>query len=425
MTLPPTTTRQAPQGRFLAALLVAAAAAAGCGQPAIDGTYGLRHGRQGGQSVAGTAVLAGMYEKAGYRVFSWRRLSPRLKQADVIVWAPNSFDPPRREERAWLEEWLRDEPGRTLVYIGRDYDALSAYWRIAQQTAPPEQAAEIARRLAMSRAEHLSQRQDMPPNEYADWFTTRRDRPARTVAALEGPWSAGIDPKKANIELKGLLEVPKPSDDPDSDPHDLRKFEVLLSSDGDPIVTRVSRVYWTRGRILVVANGSFLLNLPLVNHEHRKLAGKLIEASGSQGTVAFLESGPAGLTITERDGETRAAGFEALTVWPIGLILLHLFCLGILYCVSRFPIFGRPRELEPETRSDFGKHIEALGELLEQTGERDYALARVNHYHQHVRRESGSSHLQPGRSAAPRVPVVGKGYAATPKPGGKRPPPQE
>ncbi len=35
-----------------------------------------------------------------------------------------------------------------------------------------------------------------------------------------------------------------------------------------------------------MANGSFLLNLPLVNHEHRKLAGKLIDAVGPPGKTS-------------------------------------------------------------------------------------------------------------------------------------------
>ena len=54
------------------------------------------------------------------------------------------------------------------------------------------------------------------------------------------------------------------------------QFEALLATEDDvDIVTRVTRRSWHGGQIVVVANGSFLLNLPLVNHEHRKLADKL------------------------------------------------------------------------------------------------------------------------------------------------------
>ena len=123
------------------------------------------------------------------------------------------------------------------------------------------------------------------------------------------------------------------------------------------------------------------MNLPLVNHEHRKLAGKLVAACGPTGKVVFLESGPGGPTVyddePDADGPT---GFEIFTVWPVGLIVLHLTVLGITACLALFPIFGRPRQLEDDSPADFGKHVQALGELLEATDDQDYALQSIQHY---------------------------------------------
>ena len=42
----------------------------------------------------------------------------------------------------------------------------------------------------------------------------------------------------------------------------------------------------------------------------------------------------------------------------------------------------RPRPLEAEWLSDFGKHVEAMGELLRRSGDRAYAMSRVQHYQQ-------------------------------------------
>ena len=61
---------------------------------------------------------------------------------------------------------------------------------------------------------------------------------------------------------------------------------------------------------------------------------------------------------------------------------MHLAAVGILFCFARWPIFGRPRQAEPEPVADFGKHIDALALLLERSRDRSYAMARVLHYQQ-------------------------------------------
>ena len=74
--------------------------------------------------------------------------------------------------------------------------------------------------------------------------------------------------------------------------------EPLVKS-GDDVL--VSRIEWKQSQILLIANGSFLLNLPLVNHEHRKLAGHLVNAVGPpRKLVIFLESGAGGPPIREK-----------------------------------------------------------------------------------------------------------------------------
>ncbi|MGZ8467055.1 MAG: glutamate ligase domain-containing protein, partial [Candidatus Binatia bacterium] len=50
--------------------------------------------------------------------------------------------PPTVEQRRFLERWLASGSGRTLVYVGRDYDASIDYWKKTQALAPIEQALE-------------------------------------------------------------------------------------------------------------------------------------------------------------------------------------------------------------------------------------------------------------------------------------------
>lgn len=408
-----------PQLRHIVAIALAIMCVSiGCAPAQVKTTYGKRRGSDGGPSVNGTAVLAGMFEEAGHRVNSWPRLSPKLEECQTIVWFPDDFKPPTVEQRDFLEWWLFNESGRTLIYVGRDYDASPTYWQQVLQAAPPEQRMEVMRREATARASHDAARNRIPDADLAEWFTVHRNEPFRNVKTLKGPWSENVDATQVDIELAGRLELPGESDidawvDRADNYWDGRpEFTPLLESESDTIVYQINYEEWDDSKIIVVNNGSFLLNLPLVNHEHRKLAGHLV-SDCAPGRVVFLESGWGGPTVYDVEPSTNIpTGFEVFTVWPLGFIVMHLSVLGILCCIAIFPIFGRPKiapasnsseivftsdvegsgDAASVVRADFGKHIDALGELLELTEDRQYARDRVTYYHDHVRRDSGASH---------------------------------
>lgn len=357
------------------ALAAAALSASGC-EDGINKIYGQRGGL-GAESVNGTAVLAKMFEQAGHHVSTTSRLTPRLKErAEVIVWAPDDFAPPSAAVIEWFDEWWLDSPNRLLIYIGRDYDAAPQYWRSVQAGAAVNQLAEIKRRMAKDQSDYATERSAGPASADCEWFAVDQRGKRRKAGALTGDpkWLAGIDPKKLDLELRGKF---KPAAD----------AQIVLASAGDSIVTRERK---HAGELMLVVNGSFLLNLPLVNHEHRKLAGKLIADSGAKRRVIFLESSKGGPPVLDEDPpDVPRNGMEIFGVKPFDVILLHLAFLGMIFGAARFPIFGRPRELKPPPLSDFGRHVWALGKLLERTRDRSYALGRLLYYQQHVRREPG------------------------------------
>jgi hypothetical protein len=351
----------------------------------IDTAYGQRTGATW-TSVNGTSVLGKMFEQAGHTVFSWRMLSPRLRRrADCIVWFPNDFHPPKQQACEWLEAWLREKAGRTLIYVGRDFDSAVWYWDDIRPRAPADQQQEILRRKLEAQGDFRKNLLPSGTTEECDWFTVQGGRKHRKVCTLAGEpeWIEGIDPAKLAVELNHRI-VPS------------RVAEVLLESEGDVLVTREPV---GPSRLIVVANGSFLLNLPLVRHEHRKLAGQLIDQVGPPGqTVVFLESGPGGPLVFETDPSLGPpSGLAIFDVWPANWILLHLAVAGIIFCFSRFPIFGPPRGLEPEGTSDFGRHVEALGELFQRAGDTAHAAARLSHYQQ-LTRPDASSHRRRDRA---------------------------
>lgn len=234
----------------------------------------------------------------------------------------------------------------------------------------------------------------MPADEDCRWFGVRGNEPGRVIGRgeedetlLTGPWSEDgtIDPSELDLRLQGRL-VP-PIDSAEGPYGGRLRSRELLAADDDPLVWTVANNRWNNSKVVIVTNSSFLVNLALVEHEHRKLAGKLIsECGGAPKRVVFLESGDGGPPVFEQEpGEDYPTGFEAFVIWPIGPILMHFVVLGLVYLASRLSIFGRPNELPHEPASDFGQHIEALGKLLERTRNGQYAKQRLEDYRERVR----------------------------------------
>ena len=369
-------------------LLSVAFFAAGCMTDGIHSEYGKRRGKATGRSVNGTGVLARIFTGRGYRVRSTSRLGRMAERADVIVWFPDRYRPPGEGSREFLESWLYDSPDRTLVIVGRDYDASVEYWQKSLEMVPAEDKLETRRRSARRQTGFARERSGFPSQENCNWYKIDREAAPRKVKSLEGPWSEGIDATAMDMMLGARI---KPSDAENSTEDwegGESDFQSLLTSEDDTIVGRYSREYWSGSQIIVVANGSWLLNLPLLNHEHRKLATRLVDECGTGlDNAVFLESGPGEPTLASNE-PNRHHGLEAFTVWPVNCILIHLCLLGTILCFCVFPIFGRPRELAGEKRSNFGKHIEALGQLMYRTADRDYAKQRRAYYLQRVAKDT-------------------------------------
>jgi hypothetical protein len=361
------------------------------GGPELHSGYGRRMGSEHRDSVNGTLVLSEMFRQSGRSVTSVEKLSPKMRKYKTIVWFPNDFDVPTAEQRAFLEQWMSEGTStsqkRTVIYVGRDYDAASAYWTKVLPDAPDNQKDEIKHKLAEAKSRFAEARARMPKDAYARWFVTR-DGKARKATKLEGDWANGIDAKQADISLNTRLAAPQEKDRPKGNSDVIPAFEPLLTSEGEPIVSRVTDDAWVGCQVIVVSNGSMLLNYPLINHENRKLAGKLIAECEPGGAVAFLESERGGPQIEKKSNEKPNAAWP----FPMNAIVFHLVMLSLVYCLARSPIFGRARELPADSPSDFGKHIAALGKLMQQTKDQAYAYARLQQYRQHAKRDSGKTH---------------------------------
>lgn len=364
----------------LLALLCVLAGVIGCDSEQVNSTYGQRKG-WGETSLNGTRVLADMFDRAGHKVRSWKYLSPSLQKADVIVWAPDDFNAPRWEVQEWLYYWLVEGdttlPPRVLIYIGRDYDAEPEYWSHVQTQAPEGLEGEYKRRLGEAKRRVAKARPTTLKDQDPDsWFELDATAPPRDVAGLKGPWSVGVDSTATDIKRHTRL-TPNYND-----------CKVLLSDQqGNPLVSEKTLIDYRgrpSGRLIMIENGSWLLNAPLVNHEHRKLAGKLVDSIGTpERNVVFLESDEDGPPISEEDPNgTPPTGFGMFFVWPIGAVLTQLAALGMVVALMKWPLFGVPRRLRGRSATDFASHVSALGRLLRDGRDRNYAIRLLRLYRQ-------------------------------------------
>ncbi len=190
--------------RIKFATILAVMFLSGCGED-IETRFGSRMGA----SVNGTGVLADMLENAGHQVISRSSLSPGLHEtADVIVWFPDDFQPPGRPAIGWLENWLGARAGRTVIYVGRDYDAAPAYWREIQPLPPLEQAPQVQAKRLAAEQQFDSMRMAVVDGASCSWFTQQKiAKPPLRATTFTGPWSVGINPTGADIESVFAIQI--------------------------------------------------------------------------------------------------------------------------------------------------------------------------------------------------------------------------
>lgn len=358
----------------------------GC-NPQLQDYYGQHQIPALSASVNGTDVLAGMFREAGHEVYFRRTLvTSQMEAADTVVWFPNDYAAPTSEVCEWFENWLYESPGRTLVFVGRDFDAAPLYWKEMLPRVGPDQQKAYKERQLESRFRNRRPTGLKSEDLECVWFHYEPHE-TKELRELTGPWARGVDGAKTQIQL-GTDIVPT------------RSARRLLTSGDDLLASRYTRRQWDGSKILLVANGSFLLNLPLVNHENRKLAGRLIEATGEPGRVVFLETGPGGPPIDPESIDNSL--WTLFGAWPLNVILLQLAVAGVIFCFARWPIFGRPRQPPAESTSDFALHVEAVGQLLSRTKDRQFALQHAPHAE-----NSGPSGPE-GRSTPPPLDPKGK-----------------
>lgn len=374
-------------------------------QPLVPSSgYGRISGTGYADSLNGTRVFRNMLVDSGFAVKKIDKLTPRLSRFQHAVWFVADRRAPSEEAVERLEQWLREGYSRTLVVVGRDFDADLLYWQdLLGQTSDPAARDFYRYRLALAKARQ-DQERTRPVDDTLTLSTAPTPTPAPAPAAtpagttvdnsalrcdwyhlettsefrgehFRGPVSEIADMDQTAIYCRQWLA-------PNATAYD---FQPLLMVDGVPFVYSLSLPEWDGGRVIVIANGSFLLNYSLTNPEHRVLAQSLIDDLTLWGEVAFLESGGE-VTIRENDYEMHNQ-WAWIAKPPLLYIVPHLLLWGVIFSFVIFPIFGRPRRLPRKPTTRFRDHVEALGKLLKKTDSPDQARQWIEEYHHWARKD--------------------------------------
>ncbi|MCR9292635.1 MAG: hypothetical protein NXI32_07945 [bacterium] len=452
MTCLSTSKASLPQSLFRSVILLAGLSlCGGCSSwlPEME-PFGAVSGVDVNRSLNGLGVHREMWESAGVRCVYPQKLSPRLESLEVIVLVGKSYDPPGKAARRWLEAWLARQPGRSVIYFGRDFNAGEYYRRKTLDRLSGPELMQGRRELAALQAEELNLRiQRVPEGTFCGWFFMDvMSGPLDSSAEdLQGPWSEQLTGLTGTWPLRTTLWPPadkwrqqKPSwitspppadplrpvdvgsDEPEEDPEspmqrsvwrvrelstdeawetafeDSLQARVLLQSpEGRPYIFQLTDLErFPESQLIIVANGAPLLNASLVETLHRQIGARIVESCLPAKRVALLSYDEDGLLISNLpEPDARGAGLEMLTVWPLSGVTMPAALLGIIVCAALFPVLGRARKLATRKVSDFGLHVEAMGRMLQDSGDVEYAKQVIRDYYAKVKQESPPYWLSP------------------------------
>jgi hypothetical protein len=354
-------------------LALAIVGLSGCGG-VVDTTYGRARSR----SVNGTSIFAGLLRANGHEVRPAIRLTEELHDwAEVIVRFASRPGAPNADETAWYYMWMRDKPGRTVVYIPRDYDAFQEYWTRVADDLPTDAPLRLRTRVEEERAaakgeSHVSIQPPPHPTAPGDWFAVESASDApRVCTTLSGPWAAGLDPVDVVLTRNQTIK----------NDGKWRQWPLLFGDDKRLIVERSNG---EGSRILVIANGCFLLNVPITKRAREPLVQHVVEWIGTDFAnrsrivskhVAFIEGSS---VLTERSADSSV--FALLRHDPFGWVIGQFSLLALAASLAAAPRLGRARP-EPASGADRPvAHPEALGALLARAGHAREAKLTLDAY---------------------------------------------
>lgn len=344
----------------------------------IKTKYGKSGGSENLLSVNGTSAFIRLVEQRGFTTATRNRLTPETEKYDTIIWFVSDQDNINSSTEEHLEYWIQGDD-RLLIIVNRDFDAAVFYWEKQLATASAENKELIKRQLANAKFE---ERQIKREDIQSYWFDFETSQTRKRVEKFRGPWSRHFDNKAAEIFLQSKILPSSSVFSPEYSTGNL-----LESQDGESIIMEVEVDEYYENRVIVVANGSFLLNMPMANPAHRDLATQL--ADQCVGKVLVLESSVEGINVSDNQPDDAEKTFWS---WvqrePMNIIVPQMLLLCVVYLFAFYPTHGRPKKIKEKTNADFSYHVEALGELYQRSGDEKFAINLIKSYQAVAKKEN-------------------------------------
>lgn len=364
-------------------LMLAMSGCSGSAGQEVDVRYG--KSVRAVSSINGTSLLVAKLREQGHSVKVKNRISPSIKQYDVIIWAPDSNIPPSPEAVTALEQWISGDyysSGKTLIYIGGNYSAEYDYLRSIAAACEGKEREEILRRIAEKRIEESGEvfYPWMDARDECQWFEVD-DHSETTSSILEGPLVAAIEDSELPELKYSRLFKPEEKYTTFGEYGSRYDWETnsLLTIDGNPFVTELSSSDFSENRIILVANASFLINFALVDPAKEKIADRLLAELPGYSDVLVLESGPSDIEVSDSEYENRNS-WAWISEAPLRYIVPHFLFWGVMFCFVSFPIFGRPRRTETASTTSFRNHVNAVAKQMKRSGRMAKALEAIRNY---------------------------------------------
>ncbi len=366
---------------ILIVLLFAMMFVLGCEQAnSLNTEYGTLFGPRGSDSLNGTKYFSELFEAQGATVNRSSVIDPNLDQYDTLVWFPDNNSPPSDKAVRRLSDWLGSGYRRTLIYVAGGNRTTEDYLRAAIEKVPMDQKEEYLRRISeemiSDEKTDAGGRQIWFPSDSTEceWYevTERRIGTQKVVSGKLLP-SGKTYP---DMELDFAYEV---------QPRKKWEPEVLLQAGDEALVYKLGNraTRDNQSELILVSQGSILLNYSLVDEDKQALAAALVRRCETRRGVLFLESGSDGIEVRE-SVVSNHSNWSWIAQPPLCYIVPHVLFLGVLFCFAYFPIFGRPKRVKPRNTSTFRNHINATAELLSRSNQPNRAVNTIRDYQRAV-----------------------------------------
>lgn len=357
-------------------------------------------------SINSFGVLAQLVANLDCEVKRLPLISPSIDNYDVVIWLHQGMSLPQDEAFQRMEAWMNQ--GGKVIFIGNDHNAATNFWSEVYKTSPTEDREWARLVLRRAEAEEFYNSDQLPfqqmqsgyqrltEGQRCPWFYVE-SAPDQFFGKCQLKADASGRISKKQMDQRIADAASASADLPAIRLHNYLKNNrskvqlVATCKNGsteipliwtDRIIARDSQPH----DLVVVSSGAFLTNFGIVQEKNRPLIRRFMEEIPEGVNVAFLESGPGNVVLSTSPESRIVNMWSWMGRKPFPLITLHVLALAVVYCFARYPVFGRPKEVQFKPRNDFGQHLTEVGRLLRSKGQLDFANQKIKHYYDIVKR---------------------------------------